>query len=293
MGPVRWCLYGDRVGTDEGTDGSADVSADEGAHGSADVSADHTRRLSFGSAAEAYERYRPGYPAALLRLVENYTRGGLTTALEVGAGTGLATRLFAGAGVAVTASEPDAAMLAVLRRTTAGMPVTPVLSAYEELPLTRRFDLLYAAAAWHWTAPSGRWERAGRLLRPGGTFAAFGGQHEIASPDLRAAVEDARRAILPTDDVPSPDGTPADAPLRWPGSELAREAAFTDVEQHELPLEWETTAADYLGLLSTVSAYLVLPADDRDAVLSRIEQVLPDRFTLTAPLTAHLARYNP
>lgn len=258
-----------------------------------DVGSGPVRARSFGSAAQAYQRYRPGYPDELLRLVQAYAQGELRTALEIGAGTGLATRLFAGPGLAVTAVEPDDNMLAVLRRETAGMPVTPVLACFEELPTPAHYDLLYAAAAWHWTAPRGRWERAGALLRPGGTFAAFGGPTEIVDAALRAAVAAARRPILPTDEVPSPDGTPTDAVLQWPGTELARTATFTDIKQHELPRLWQTTALEYIGLLSTVSAYLVLPPADRAAVLERIGAVLPDRFMLSASITVHLARFDP
>ena len=38
------------------------------------------------------------------------------TALEIGAGTGKATRVFADRGIAVTATDPDDAMLAELRK---------------------------------------------------------------------------------------------------------------------------------------------------------------------------------
>lgn len=251
---------------------------------------DVPRRLTFGSVADAFEQHRPGYPVEVVDLVRTYTWGELRAALEVGAGTGLATRLFAGDGLAVTATDPDADMLTVLRRTTAGLPVTAVLSSFEDLPTTRRYDLLYAAAAWHWTTQVGRWDRVAALLRPGGTFATFGGQTRIADPDLRAAVTDARRLILAVDDVPSPDGTAEDAAMQWPGTELLHEPSFTDVEQHRVERAWETTPAAYVGLLSTVSAYLVLPADDRDAVLERIRRVLPARFALTATITVHLAR---
>ena len=259
-----------------------------------DISPASARGLSFGSAAEAYERYRPGYPGELLRLVQTYAQGELANALEIGAGTGLATRLFAGSGLAVTAVEPDADMFAVLRRETVGMPVIPVLASFEELTKPQSpYDLLYAAAALHWTEPRGRWKRAGALLRPGGTFASFGGPTEIADPALRAEVGAARQSLLPSDDVPSPDGTAPDALMQWPGTELEREATFTHVEQHELPQVWQTSAAEYIGLLSTISAYLLLPPADRTAVLGQIRAVLPDCFLLSARMTVHLARFEP
>ncbi|GAB2920003.1 hypothetical protein [Streptomyces sp. NPDC059173] len=52
------------------------------------------RAVSFGAIAEAYERFRPGYPPVLLDRVMAYAGHPVRTALEIGAGTGKATRLF-------------------------------------------------------------------------------------------------------------------------------------------------------------------------------------------------------
>jgi len=53
------------------------------------------RALSFGEIAEAYERFRAGYPVQLFDMVMAYAGQPARTALEIGAGTGKATRLFA------------------------------------------------------------------------------------------------------------------------------------------------------------------------------------------------------
>lgn len=50
------------------------------------------------------------------------------------------------------------------------------------------------------------------------------------------------------------------------------------------------SARDYVGHLSTISAYLELPTADREQVFSRIMQVLPETVELAADLTVHLAR---
>ena len=47
---------------------------------------------------------------------------------------------------------------------------------------------------------------------------------------------------------------------------------------------------DYVGHLSTISAYLALPDPIRAVVLDRIFRVLPEQVTLIADLTLHLAR---
>jgi hypothetical protein len=50
------------------------------------------------------------------------------------------------------------------------------------------------------------------------------------------------------------------------------------------------TADDYVGHLSTVSAYLQLPAPDRRQVYGRIRPVLPDEVEVVADIVVHLAR---
>jgi hypothetical protein len=50
------------------------------------------------------------------------------------------------------------------------------------------------------------------------------------------------------------------------------------------------SARDYIGHLSTISAYLELPAPDQEQVYSRIMQVLPDTIEIAADITVHLAR---
>ena len=239
--------------------------------------------------AAAYERYRPGYPDELVGEVLEYAGRPVRTALEIGAGTGKATRAFARRRVAVTATDPDAAMLAELRRHVPDS-VTTVQGALEDLPLAGAYDLVFAAASLHWTSPEGRWPRVAGMLTAGGTFASFGGQRELGDQDVRDRVEAVRRRYLDTDDVPSPDGTPADSPMQWPGTELAASPLFTDVRQRTIERRTTMPADDYVGHLSTVSAYLQLPEPVRGEALDAIRAVLPSRVEMLGDLTLHLAR---
>jgi hypothetical protein len=88
----------------------------------------------------------------------------------------------------------------------------------------------------------------------------------------------------------SPDGTPADSAMQWPGTELTRSDRFTDVRQSVVPRRTTVPASEYVGHLSTISAYLTLPDPVRADVLDRILRVLPARVALVADLTLHLAR---
>ncbi|WP_328466811.1 class I SAM-dependent methyltransferase [Streptomyces sp. NBC_00448] len=267
------------------------------------------RALSFGATAEAYERFRPGYPDELVDVVAEFAGRPVRTALEIGAGTGKATRLFARHGIAVTATEPDGAMLAELRKHVPAH-VRTVRAAFEELRPggagggegqgegggeggARTYGLVYAAAALHWTDPDGRWPRVAALLEPGGVFASFGGPVELADPALAEAIRAARAPFLDSDDIPSPDGTPPDHAMQWPGTELQRSAWFEDVQQVLIRRRLTMSADDYLGHLSTISAYLMLPAPERAQAFRAIGQVLPATVGIAADITAHLARRRP
>ena len=182
--------------------------------------------MSFGAVASAYEKYRPGYPEELVDEVLVYTGRPVRTALEIGAGTGKATRVFAGRGIAVTATDPDAAMLTELRKHVPST-VDTVHGAFEKLPLTSTYDLVFAAASLHWTEQAGRWSRVATLLNPDGVFASFGGQMCLADMAVEKAVHSAKAEFLADDGVPSPDGTPEDSQMQWPGTELAGPEVLT------------------------------------------------------------------
>lgn len=247
------------------------------------------RGLTFGSAAAAYDRYRLGYPAQIVDQVVGHATRPVRSALEIGAGTGKATHLFAAAGLKVTALEPDPAMLAQLESNISGN-VHTLLDTFESADLHGHFDLVYAAAALHWTDSATRWPKIAALLSPGGVVATFGGPLHIADEQLREEVRRVREPYIADDDIPSPDGTPADAELQWPGTEMAVSDWFTDINQVVIKRRATIAAGDFIGHLSTISAYLVLPTDQRSEVLSVISSVLPDHLDLVADITVHLAR---
>ena len=63
--------------------------------------------------------------------------------------------------------------------------------------------------------------------------------------------------------------------MQWPGTELTGPALFTDVRQSTIERRPTVTARDYVGHLSTISAYLELPERVRGEVLGRVLRVLP------------------
>src|SRR3954469_12317128 len=124
----------------------------------------------------------------------------------------------------------------------------------------------------------------------GGVFASFGGPFLLADPAVEEAVRSARAPFLESDDLPSPDGTPPEQEMQWPGTELERSEWFGDVRQSVLRRRLTFSASDYVGYLSTVSAYLELPEAVRQRAYGRILEVLPQTVSVIADITVHLAR---
>jgi SAM-dependent methyltransferase len=119
---------------------------------------------SFGSVAEAYDRGRPGYPTQAVAWLMG---GDAKVVLELGAGTGKLTRELVDQGHAVFATEPDEAMLAVLR---ARVPeVSAKVATAEEIPANdRSVDVVVVGQAFHWFDPDLALPEIARVIKPGG-----------------------------------------------------------------------------------------------------------------------------
>jgi ubiquinone/menaquinone biosynthesis C-methylase UbiE len=130
---------------------------------------DDVSRLSraFGPVAEAYDRGRPDFPReAAAWLVGREA----ATVVELGAGTGKLTRQLVALGHDVHATDPDAAMLAVLQRHLPDVPTS--VSGAEEIPLPdRSVDVVVAGQAFHWFDHERALPEIARVLRPGGYLA--------------------------------------------------------------------------------------------------------------------------
>ncbi len=249
------------------------------------------RALTFGSNAMGYEQHRPGYPETIIERILGYAELPIRTALEVGAGTGKATRLVAAHKITVLASEPDERMLAVLRQQTVGLPVTPIVGTFEDLSipeLAGRIELLFSAAALHWTDPATRWDRAAAILPIGGTAAFFAGELELTDPDVRARFNEAvgDRADHQAG-VPMP-GDPEG--WQWPASELRLDPRFGAIEQHHIARPLRLGLDDFIGHIGTQSRFLIMDPEVRRQTFEQARSAMPEVIEFTADLTLHLAR---
>jgi SAM-dependent methyltransferase len=130
------------------------------------VSDHQTRRLSFGSVAADYARYRPGPPPQALDWL---IPAGPLAVLDLAAGTGAVTAELAGRAPRVIAVEPDERMRAIL---TASCPRAEVLAGRgEDIPLPdASVDAVVISAASHWLDPDRAVPEITRVLRVGGVL---------------------------------------------------------------------------------------------------------------------------
>ena len=128
------------------------------------------------------------------------------------------------------------------------------------------------------------------MLEPGGTFASFGNPIRLADPALEQAVFDAQEPLLRTEDLVPPGLPPDGDDMQWPGTELRESEWFTDVEEVTVNRQFAMPSSAYIDQLSTVSAYVVLPATTREQIWTRIRAVLPEGVDILADVTVHLAR---
>jgi trans-aconitate methyltransferase len=249
---------------------------------------DPVRARVFGQVAREYERIRPGYPAALVTDTLDFAALDGRPALEIGAGTGKATAAFTARGVRVTALEPDPAMLDVLH---AKLPdVETALTTFEEYAPPQPFGLLYSAQAWHWTDPAQRWPLAARALEPHGTLALFWNGEVLADPHARAVFEDLHRRLAPQVDIVTGPPVEDDPVTDEPWQELLTRAEFTGAQRRFYEWERQLSAADFVTLLSTVSAYRILDEQVRDALFAALLAELPDELPLTMGTVLYLTR---
>jgi len=229
---------------------------------------DHERRLSFGAIAAAYDRERPRYPDSLIeRIVE---RVGIGRALEIGCGTGIATLPFAERGYAIEAVEPSEKMAAIARAKFAAFPrVRITTSAFEDWTAPpERYDLVYAAQAWHWITPEAKAETVPRVLRDGGHLAVFG----HVAVDVLDVAQPAYARFAPERFI-DPGPVPALETRIDVWADPVRER-FCDVTIDRWPWSRRFTADAYLRLLGTYSDHTTIPEPRRSRLFEAIREAI-------------------
>ena len=238
-------------------------------------------RTTFESAAALYQAARPDYPDELFdALVAMASLRPDAELLEVGCATGKATLSLARRGFRITAVELGAALAGQARLNLAGLRrVTVVNADFErwEPAAPARYDLVYAATAWHWIDPDVRYAKAWQSLKPGGYLAFWEATH-VVPPDgdpFFREIQDVYDEIgegLPGSREFSTVQTLADS-----AAEIEASGLFTDVRVRRFGWEIRYTAEAYIRLLDTFSGHIAMAQWQRDRLYGEIRRRLAAR----------------
>ena len=146
----------------------------------------------FGQHAEAYDRFRPTYPDAVIDELLGPAPAGLEV-LDVGCGTGIASRQIAQRGAKVLGVELAPPMADIAR----GHGIDVEVAAFEAWDAAgRTFDRVTSAQAWHWLNLPVATAKAASVLRPEGKLCLI---WNAGSPpdDLADALEEVYASVVP------------------------------------------------------------------------------------------------
>jgi SAM-dependent methyltransferase len=237
-----------------------------------------------------YDRVRPTYPDELfadLVAITGVNEG--SRVIEVGCGTGQATRSLATLGVSLTAVEPGPGMAALARQRLARFENVQIeTSTFEDWnDQGRRFDLLLAAASWHWVDPSIGWPKAHAILRSGGWMALIGNivVRRPGEPEVYAETADLHERYFPGNphwrDPPLEDDVRTTNEGWGEVEDPGRLFGPTIVRWY--PVRQWFDGAGFADLLRSTSLYRRLDPETRESLLNAIADRIRVRMGDRAP----------
>ena len=213
----------------------------------------------FSTAAEAYERGRPGYPEeAVAWIAERLRLGHGKDLLDLAAGTGKLTRALVPFGARVIAVEPIDEMREQL------FAALPDVDAFdgtaESIPLPdESVDAITCGQAFHWFRTDEALREMHRVLRPEGGVALVWNIRDVSDP-LQARIQD----------ILAPHGAEVRSHRSIEPAELLGGGLFGPVETRSWPYVQRLSRAHLVDRIASTSYIAILDPDTRAEVLSQV-----------------------
>ncbi|MET0788222.1 MAG: class I SAM-dependent methyltransferase [Cellulomonas sp.] len=214
------------------------------------------RAASFEGGASVYRATRPSYPDDA---VHWSVPADAHDVLDLAAGTGKLTERLVALGLRVVAVEPSDAMRAELSATLPGVEAFPGTAEHMDLP-DSCVDAVTIAQAWHWVDPPSASAEIARVLRPGGQLAVLWNIRDSGVDWVARWTDIVHRgdSLGPSLDYSTPKLGPR----------------FTEPETATFHWTDRLRAADLRTLAASRSHLILLPPDQRDALLDEVDELV-------------------
>lgn len=234
------------------------------------------RKNWYSEIADAYNRVRPRYPyEKICRAIELAQLDKDATILEVGCGPGTATTAFARLGFSMVCLEPSQEACFLARQNCAHYPDVEIMNiTFEEWELeTERFNAVLAATAFHWVSPEIAYPKAADALKDNGSLILLWNTAPQPRYEVYQVLEQVYQALAPSLAGYEERKTQQQS-LRRQGQAVINSGRFKGLVSEQLVCEVTYSIDDYLALLSTLSPYIRLDPQKRDALFEGLRETL-------------------
>ena len=261
-----------------------------------EVAATHTSEQIknwYGKVADAYNKTRPRYPQELIyRAVEVAQLPSDAIILEVGCGPGIATVPFAQLGFSIICLEPSQDAYQLAQQNCASYPCVEIKNTlFEEWKLeTERFNAVLAANAWHWVPHEVGYPKAAATLQENGSLILLWNMTPQPPYEVYQALNEVYQLQAPSLARYEHRQTQEQI-LRGIEQNVIDSGQFKNLVSEQLACEITYSIDDYLTLLSTLSPYMMLEPQKRNALFEGLQEVL-ERSCLRSIQVSYLSAFQ-
>lgn len=253
----------------------------------ANIYTSQQRKNWYSEVADAYNQTRPRYPQELIhRAVELAQLPQDAIILEIGCGPGNATVAFAQLGYSMLCLEPSLNLCQLAQQNCIQFPSVEITNtSFEEWQLeVEKFHAVLAATSFHWVSPEIGYAKAADALKQDGHLILLWNMTPQPQYEVYAAFREVYQNQAPALGRYEQRETQHKQIIRF-GQAVIDSGLFKCLVSEEFPCEITYSIDDYLTLLSTLSPYIALEPQQRDALFAGLRAVLAKHSITSIPVS--------
>ncbi len=234
------------------------------------------RESWYSEAAEAYNRVRPRYPAIVInRVLELAQLPSGANILELGCGPAIATTEFAKRGFSLLCLEPSQAASQLAQQNCVQYSQVKIIQttfeAWELQP--QQFDAVLAATSFHWIEPEISCVKAAQALKEKGFLILLWNTPPQPSYEIHQKLQEIYQIHAP-DLAEYQSHAVHEQNIRQLGETVTNSGLFQGLVYQQYVFYVAYSIDDYLALLSTLSPYIKLDSQQRNALFIDLKKAL-------------------